>query len=112
MTKPNGNPPGRPKGAKNVRTKAVEAAVQVAAAVLAEVIPDAFEGDAHAFLMAVYKDPRNPIDLRLDAAGKAIRFEKPALAAVDHTTLGGKVTFSVSAVPLSAEEWLDKHSKH
>ncbi len=41
-------------------------------------VPDAFEGDAHAFLIAIYKDPRQPIELRLEAAGKAIRYEKPA----------------------------------
>jgi len=40
-----------------------------------------FKGDAHAFLMMVYKDPSLPLALRLDAAKAAIPFEKPALAA-------------------------------
>ena len=41
---------------------------------------DVFQGDAHAFLMMVYKDPSLPLALRLDAAKAAIPFEKPALA--------------------------------
>jgi hypothetical protein len=40
-----------------------------------------FKGDAHAFLMMVYKDPSLPLALRLDAAKAAITFEKPALVA-------------------------------
>ncbi|KMO30715.1 hypothetical protein VQ02_27515 [Methylobacterium variabile] len=78
-----GRPRGRPKGAKSKHTREREAAVQAAAEALAEAIPEAFDGDAHALLMAVYKDPRHPIELRLDAAGKAIKFEKPALASVE-----------------------------
>jgi hypothetical protein len=33
--------------------------------------------------MAVYKDARQPIELRLDAARAAIGYEKPRLAAVE-----------------------------
>jgi hypothetical protein len=56
---------------------------------LAEVLgANAFEGDAHSLLIAVYKDESHPIELRLEAAKAAIRFEKPALAAVDtHGTI-------------------------
>ena len=43
---------------------------------------DAFDGDAHALLVAIYKDPAQPIALRLDAAKAAISFEKPRLAAL------------------------------
>lgn len=50
---------------------------------VSEAIPEAFEGDAHALLMAVYKDPSRPIDLRVDAAKAAIRYEKPALANIE-----------------------------
>lgn len=78
-----GKPRGRPPGAKSQHTEKRERAVQQAADAIAHVIPDAFEGDAHAYLMAVYKDPRNPADLRLDAAKAAIRYEKPALSSVD-----------------------------
>lgn len=82
MNIPTGRLRGRPPGSPNKRTAAIKAAVAQAAERLAAEIPDAFVGDAHAFLMAIYKDPSQPIDLRLDAAKAAIRFEKPALAAV------------------------------
>lgn len=44
-----------------------------------------FEGDAHAFLMAVYKNPAHETETRLEAAKAAIRYEKPSLASIDHT---------------------------
>jgi hypothetical protein len=72
---------GRPLGAKNRRTAAVEAAMQsVAAKFLAEV-PQAFDGDGVAYLQTVYRDPALPVDVRIDAAAKAARYERPALAA-------------------------------
>ena len=72
-------------------------------------MPDAFTGDAHAFLMLVYKDPRQPMELRLEAAGKAIRYEKPALASVDVTSLNEHHVFAVSREPLSEDEWIAQH---
>ena len=110
MTKPTGNRPGRPLGAKNKRTAAVEAATKAAAEVIEAAMPGAFEGDAHALLMMVYKDPRQPIEVRSDAAGKAIRYEKPALAAVDFDSTNDHVVHMVSAVPLSSEDWLAQHA--
>jgi hypothetical protein len=71
--------PGRPKGSKNKATLALEAATRKAAAS----IDGAFEGDAHAFLQAVYRNPEVPLEIRIMAAGKALRVEKPALSAVD-----------------------------
>jgi hypothetical protein len=66
---------GRQKGTKNKKTVLLA---------LAEILGDnAFEGDAHSLLIAVYKDQSQPIELRLEAAKAAIRFEKPALAALD-----------------------------
>jgi hypothetical protein len=44
-------------------------------------VPAAFDGDGVAFLQVVYRDPAQPIELRLDAAKAASRFERPALAA-------------------------------
>lgn len=108
MTKPTGNPPGRPRGAKNRRTREVEAAAFEAAERIGLAVPDAFTGDAHAFLMAIYKDPRQPVELRLEAAGKAIRYEKPALASVDVTSTN-EHRFEISAEPLSLEEWEAQH---
>ena len=60
-----------------------------AAATLAENIPGCFEGDSHALLMAVYKDPENPLPIRLDAAKAAIAYEKPRLSAVEASSKGG-----------------------
>ena len=72
---------GRPKGSRNKRTVAVEQAMQVVAEKLKHSVPDAFEGDGVAFLQSVYRDPSFPVALRLDAAAKAARFERPMLAA-------------------------------
>jgi uridylate kinase len=47
---------------------------------VAQTIPNAFQGDAHALLVAVYRDPRFSWETRIDAAKAAIRFEKPMLA--------------------------------
>lgn len=69
--------PGRPKGSKNKATLAVEAAAREAAAS----IDEAFEGDAHAFLAAVYRNPAVPLELRILAASRALRVEKPTLTA-------------------------------
>jgi hypothetical protein len=77
-----GNPKGRPRGARNKRTEQSLEAMKATADQLAQVLPGCFEGDAHALLMAVYKDERQDLAIRLDAAGKAIGYEKPRLAAV------------------------------
>ena len=69
--------PGRPPGRKNNKTLALEEATRQAAAS----IDGAFEGDAHAFLAAVYRDPAVPLEIRIMAAGRALRVEKPALSA-------------------------------
>lgn len=78
-----GRPRGRPKGAKNKRTEAREQAMQEVSAAVAKTLEDAFEGDAHALLMAIYKDNLKPIELRIDAAKAAIRFEKPSLSSIE-----------------------------
>lgn len=80
---------GRRKGVPNKRTvKRREALAQVVEQ-LVDQIPDRFRGDAHEFLRVTYSDPRLPLDIRLDAAKAAIRFEKPSLTAshveVSHT---------------------------
>src|SRR5262245_36524243 len=69
--------PGRPPGRKNNRTLAIEEAVRRAAASL----PSAFEGDAHAFLASVYKTTSLPLEIRIMAAGRALRVERPVLSA-------------------------------
>ena len=80
-SKPGERRGGRPRGAPNKRTLAFEKARLETAAKITEALgPKAFEGDAHAFLVAVYKDPSHPYELRIDAAKAAVRYEKPALA--------------------------------
>ena len=72
---------GRKRGTRNRKTLLLEETGRVA---LAKALgPDVFDGDAHSLLIAIYKDAKQPIALRLDAAKAAVRFEKPALTAVD-----------------------------
>jgi hypothetical protein len=66
--------PGRPPGRRNNKTIQLEAAAREAAAS----IDGSFEGDAHAFLVSIYKNTRLPFDLRILAASRALRVEKPA----------------------------------
>jgi hypothetical protein len=94
MAKPKGSPKtgGRQKGVPNRRTEQREAAVQETAALIRTIIPHAFDGDSHALLMAVYKDPQQPLDLRMEAAKAAIAYEKPRLAAIEHGGSLGIIT--------------------
>lgn len=84
MGKRTGRPRGRPAGAKSTRTREREEKVEKAAQIIASIIPGAFEGDSHAFLMSVYKDPSQPLMTRLDAAKAAIGYEKPRLGTIEH----------------------------
>ena len=76
------NTGGRKKGTPNKRTQVREAVTAEASVLIGEAIPDAFAGDAHAFLIAVYKDPRHDHHTRQDAAKAALPYEKPRLQAV------------------------------
>jgi hypothetical protein len=88
-----GNPRGRPPGSKSKRTVEREQAMSEAAKTIEEALEGAFEGDAHALLMVVYKDPSKEMALRIDAAKAAIRYEKPALS-----TIEAKVEATVDAL--------------
>ncbi len=84
--RPKGHPKtgGRRRGTPNKRTAEREQVVAAAAKKIAVALgEDAFDGDAHAFLMAVYKNDRLPVELRMDAARAAIGYEKPRLAAIE-----------------------------
>ena len=81
---------GRRKGTPNKRTQEREAATAKAAALIGEAIPDAFAGDAHAFLVAVYKNPNLDHHARQDAAKAALPYEKPRLQAVTPANKGGE----------------------
>ena len=106
-----GKPRGRPKGSKSKRTKEVAKAMERAATQIADALPEAFDGDAHALLMAVYKDETRPIEVRLEAAKAAIRYEKPALAAIDVTSTNEHTIYELSSEPISLDEWEAKHCK-
>ena len=71
---------GRVAGTPNKRKR--QAVVAEAIARVGETIPNAFAGDAYALLVAVYKDPRQDLHTRLDAAKAALPYEKPRLQAV------------------------------
>ena len=103
---------GRKKGSKNKRILFLEERTRTLIDNAKEIVGgDLFEGDAHAFLMLTYKDKSLPHNLRLDAAKAAVRFEKPALTAVDaHNTIE-KVHYAISDKPMTTEEWAAKYTK-
>jgi len=76
---------GRIAGTRNKKTAEALAAQTELAAKLAAVLPGAFDGDAHALLIATYKDPAQPMELRIKAALGALPYEKPRLASVELT---------------------------
>jgi len=98
---------GRKPGAKNKKTLQLEALMQSAQTKMQELIGDeAFDGNALAFLATIYKNGKLPLDIRLDAAGKAARFESAVLAPVDGK--GNTVPNYVAYLPRqceTAEEW-------
>ena len=99
---------------KNKRTREAEQASALAAEKIAGALGEsAFEGDAHAFLMAIYKDKDQPLGARIDAAGKAIKFEKPALASIE--SKNENTHRFVARVPVKAatsDEWQQQQQPH
>jgi hypothetical protein len=74
---------GRKAGTPNKRTVALQAATVTAAEQIDAVLgSDAFDGDALAFLMLVYRDPRQPAGLRLEAAKAALPYQRPRIASI------------------------------
>ena len=101
---------GRAAGVPNKRSDRFRTAIQEKAKKLEALVPGAFEGDAHALLMAVYKDPAHELTLRVDAAKAAIRYEKPALSSVDST--GDEVRRAVVRVPPKEEDIATWHRNY
>ena len=91
-SKPGERRGGRKRGSLNKATQARQAAMRKAAESLSGAIPDAFEGDAHELLMALYKDPTQPTTVRLDAARAALPFEKPRLATATEPSGNGHIS--------------------
>ena len=86
---------GRPKGSRTpghhekVKTAAIARAKGEAVIRAQNLEP--FEGDAHAYIVSVYKDPTKTDAERLQAAHSAAPYEKPRLNSIDaridqHTT--------------------------
>lgn len=80
---------GRKRGVRNKLTRERQQAMEEMAVIIEDVIPNAFDGDAHALLMAVYKNQDLPLETRIDAAKAAIRFEKPVLGSIEHSGKDG-----------------------
>lgn len=103
---------GRKAGSKNKRTVELEQATQDVAAKVSEILGlSAFEGDAHAFLMLVYKNEKVPIDIRLDAAKAAAPYEKPRLSNIESKS--ESIVRYVARVPdkkADAKTWQEQHS--
>jgi hypothetical protein len=101
---------GRKPGSKNKKTSELKAEQERLVERVSEMIGEPFEGDAHALLVLIYKDQTRDISLRLDAAKAAIRFEKPALGAVE---TGPEVLERyVARVPVKSENteaWQQQH---
>jgi hypothetical protein len=75
---------GRKAGTPNKRTVALQNATAAAAEQInATLGREGFEGDAHTLLMSVYKDPNQPIGLRMEAAKAALPYEKQRLASIE-----------------------------
>jgi hypothetical protein len=79
------------------------AAEQISATLGSEV----FHGDAHALLMTVYKDLKQPIGLRIEAAKAALPYEKPRLASIENKVVDEFDNMTDEQV----EAWLDERAE-
>lgn len=65
-------------------------------------VAEAFEGNALDLFQMVYKDPRLPDDMRLDAARCALPYESPRLTAIEHSGNIGTLTHEEALAALRA----------
>jgi hypothetical protein len=97
---------GRIKGSKNKRTLLLEGAARQLQDDAKRILGDeTFEGDAHALLALIYKNASLPLAVRLDAAKAAIRYENPAMTAVDAHSKTETVLYAISDKPMTEAEW-------
>jgi hypothetical protein len=75
---------GRQRGTPNKRTEALaQAQAEASEKITAALGPDAFDADALSFLQVIYRDKKQAVEVRLQAARAAISFETPQLAATE-----------------------------
>jgi hypothetical protein len=99
---------GRKAGTPNKRTVALRTATATAAEQISAALgSEVFHGDAHALLMTVYKDPKQPIGLRMEAAKAALPYEKPRLASIENKIVDEFDNMSDEQV----EAWLDERAE-
>jgi hypothetical protein len=98
---------GRQKGTPNKTTAERRAKMEEAMRAIANANGSGvFDGNAHDLLMAIYKNESFPIDFRARCAEAALKYEKPALAAVDNTIHEpGKYIVRMPSAVGSLEEW-------
>jgi hypothetical protein len=94
---------GRKAGTPNKRTVALRTATATAAEQISATLgSEVFHGDAHALLMTVYKDLKQPIGLRMEAAKAALPYEKPRLGSIEN-----KIVDEFDTMPIEeVEAWL------
>lgn len=89
---------GRKRGTTNQKIKRIRSVMRTVAAEISQNVPDAFEGDGVALLIAIYKDPKHPLEVRMDAAKAASRYERHQLQAVEHSGNADKPIHQVARI--------------
>jgi hypothetical protein len=95
---------GRKKGTPNRVTRARQEALARVEKLLAQAMGECFTADAHALLVAIYKDPSQPLIMRLDAAKAAIGYEKPKLSAMDANLTGAVGQYAAQPIPVEKRD--------
>lgn len=91
-SKPGERRGGRQRGTKNKRTLERELALAAASTKISDALGSgAFDGDAHALMMAIYRDVGQPLSARMEAAKAALPYERPRLSTID-AKIDGAVT--------------------
>jgi hypothetical protein len=99
---------GRKAGTPNKRTVALRTATATAAEQISAALgSEVFHGDAHALLMTVYKDLKQPIGLRMEAAKAALPYEKPRPASIENKVVDEFENMSNEEI----EAWLDERAE-
>jgi hypothetical protein len=82
---------GRQRGVKNRRTLALaQAQAETVEKIALALGPAGFDGDALAFLQALYRDTTQAVETRLHAARVAVAYEKPKVDPVFEGVLSGE----------------------